>query len=519
MNFAAARKTFLSSFVLWIAFALVSLYFVLPIRKHLKFGIDLVGGTYITLDVKVDKAVEYELRERLQRLPQILKDSKRELPLSSKIDNNQIVVIFDSEQGAANGQLVVKDYFNDLKASIEGKTLLLIFSNEKVNEIKRWALQSNIEVLNTRLKKIGVEEITVSARGDKSIIVELPDVDDPTKAKEIIGTPAMLEFKLVEKMGSTEEEISDEYGGVLPDEMQIIPDKDINKGEKRYYLVSSHADVTGRDLKDASPGFGGRPGAGVVVNFKLSPEGGSKFKELTGKNVGRWLAAILDGRVVSYAKINEEIGAEGSISGSFTPEKAKELAILLKSGAFVAPVEFAEERRIGPSLGYESIKNGLLSCLIGLGLLFMFSLYYYKLSGLFAFFALIYNLLLILIGMSLLRATLTLPGIAGMVLTVGMAIDASILIYEKIKESLASGASVKHAVNDGFSDAIVVILDSNITTFIVAVVLFKFGTGPIKGFAVTMMIGIISTLITGLFFLKSIFNFILGIKNVQKLSI
>ncbi len=193
--------------------------------------------------------------------------------------------------------------------------------------------------------------------------------------------------------------------------------------------------------------------------------------------------------------------------------------MLLKSGAFVAPVEFAEERRIGPSLGAESIKTGVMSCLIGLGLVLVFGMFYYKVSGLFAFLALMFNLILTLLGLSLFGATLTLPGIAGMVLTVGMAIDASILIYEKIKELLKGGAGIRTAVKDGFSDAMVVILDANITTFIVGIVLFKFGSGPIKGFAVTMMLGIISTLITGLFFLRSIFSFMLENTRVKKLSI
>lgn len=517
----SARRVFLSGFFLWLIFGLVSLYFLIPLRKHLKFGIDLVGGTYITLDVKVEKAVEHELRDRLQTITDALKDASVEAPVSQKVENSNIVLTFSSEQAAQAAQNALRDSAGDLRSSVKDQTLTLSFTTEKVNQIKRWAVQSNIEVLNTRLKKIGVEEITVSQKGDRSIIVELPDVEDPAKAKEMIGTPAMLEFKIIEKEAASQEDLLEEFGGELPEGRVVVPDRNVQAGEKKYYLVSDYADVTGRDLRDAFPGLssGRMGGTQIAVNFKLTPEGGKKFADLTGKNIGRHLAAILDNKVISAATINDEIHSEGSISGRFSSEKAKELAMLLKSGAFVAPVEFAEERRIGPSLGYESIKNGLMSCLIGLGLLLMFSVFYYKLSGLFAFFALLYNMLLILVGLSMLRATLTLPGIAGMVLTIGMAIDASILIYEKIKELLASGMTVRKAVNEGFSDAMVVILDSNITTFIVAVVLFKFGTGPIKGFAVTMMIGIISTLITGLFFLKSIFNFVFNTKDVQKLSI
>ena len=510
------RKAFFSSFSFWILFGLVSLYFVLPLRKNLKLGIDLVGGTYITLDVKVDKAVEHELRDRLHTISELFK--KEDKGLEFKVENvavSQATLLFNSEDSASKAQVAIRNDFPDFKSELNGNILTLSFSKQKIHDIKSWALQSNIEVLNTRLRKIGVEEITVSPKGDRSIIVELPDVEDPAKAKEMIGTPAMLEFKIIEKVAPSMEEIYEEYGEELPEGMMIVPDRE----GRKYFLVPAYAEVTGKDLRDATPGFGGGARPTVAVNFRLTPEGGRKFYDLTSRNIGQLLAAILDGKVISHATIQSEINAEGSITGGFTTEKAKELSMLLKSGAFVAPVEFAEERRIGPSLGYESIKNGLLSCLIGLGMLFIFSIFYYKLSGLFAFFALIYNLLLIIIGLSLLKATLTLPGIASMVLTVGMAIDASILIYERIKESLAAGHSVHKSVDEGFSDAMIVILDSNITTFIVAVVLFKFGTGPIKGFAVTMMIGIISTLITGLFFLKSIFKFVLGIKDFKKLSI
>ena len=259
---------------------------------------------------------------------------------------------------------------------------------------------------------------------------------------------------------------------------------------------------------------------GMVVEFSFSSEGGDKFYDLTSKNVGKPLAIVLDNKVVMAPKINSALRESGVIeSSTFTPQTAKQLEVLLKSGAFVAPVTFEEERQIGPSLGAESIKQGLISCLVGLGLLLVFSISFYSMCGLLAFITLLYNLLLILVAMHFLRATLTLPGIAGLVLTIGMAIDSSILIYEQIKEALANGMTIRKAVDTGFSDALVVILDANITTFIVGAVLYYFGTGPIKGFAVTMMLGIIATLITGLFFLKSTFTFILNKFNVQKLRI
>jgi preprotein translocase subunit SecD len=517
MDFSA-RRFFMSWFMFWVAVAAVSVWFLHPIRKHIKLGIDLVGGTYITLDVKVDKAVEHELREKQKSLVELLKEKDKKAPTSQKVDGNSILLTFDNGMDASDSSLAIRDDLAGYSSSVSGSVVAVEMKSEKVNSIKRWALESNIEVLNTRLSKIGVEEITVVSKGEKSIIVELPDVDDPAQAKALIGTPAMLEFKLVEKSGSSKEEILEEYGGDLPDGMVIIPDKDSTKSKPHYHLVSEYAEVGGRDLRDSYADIRD-VSRGVAVAFKLSPVGGKKFHEMTRKNIGKPLAAILDGRAISVATIQSAIQTEGQITGSFSQDQAKELAMLLKSGAFVAPVEFAEERRIGPSLGAESIKKGVMSCLIGLGLVLVFGMFYYKVSGIFAFLALMFNLILTLLGLSLFGATLTLPGIAGMVLTVGMAIDASILIYEKIKELLKGGAGIRTAVKDGFSDAMVVILDANITTFIVGIVLFKFGSGPIKGFAVTMMLGIISTLITGLFFLRSIFSFMLENTRVKKLSI
>jgi preprotein translocase subunit SecD len=283
-------------------------------------------------------------------------------------------------------------------------------------------------------------------------------------------------------------------------------------------MVSKHAAVTGKDLVDARPDYD-RNDAKMIVSFTLTPQGGDKFYAFTSRNFKRPLAAVLDDVVVTVATINAKIREHGSISGGFDAERAKELALLLRSGSFVAPISFEEERQIGPTLGTEAIHQGIIACIIALVGLFVFSVAVYKVAGLFAFIALLYNLVFILLGLAWIHATLTLPGIAGMVLTVGMAIDASILIYERIKEELAAGVPLRKAVDDGFSDAMRVILDANITTFITGLVLYKFGTGPIQGFAITMMLGIVATLITGLFFLKSIFTFVINVFNVQKISI
>ena len=517
MNISLQRGLF-SWFSFWIALALVCIYFLWPIRQNLRFGIDLVGGTYITLEVQSDKAVEAELLSKLQGITNKIKESNKEAPVSKAVERNVVILTFSSAQAASNAAATIQSYDKNLKIKCDNQTVTISLLDQVVNQIKHDAVTRNIEVLRTRLNKLSVEEITIAAQGEKNIIVELPDVSDPQQAKEMIGRAAVLEFKLVEAEGKTQDDILYEIDGILPGDKEILPSQqEVDGAPARYYLVEKFAQVSGKDLSNAAAQLD--QNMRTIVAFKLTSEGGERFYELTSKNLNKPLAIVLDGVVISSPTIQSAIRNDGSITGSRNIDEAKQLATLLNSGAFVAPVTFEEERQIGPSLGAESIRKGLISCIIGLALLFVFSVTFYSLSGLLAFITLLFNLLLILVAMSLLKATLTLPGIAGLVLTVGMAIDASILIYEQIKESLARGETIKKSVQSGFSDALVVILDANITTFIVGVVLYYFGTGPIKGFAVTMMLGIISTLITGLFFLRSMFTFILNTFNVQKLRI
>lgn len=508
MNFSLRRMAF-SELAFWLVVCGIGLYFLLPLRQSLRFGIDLVGGTYLTLEVQTDKAVEAELVEQMQSVDARLKRANRAVPTSKFIEKNSIVLQFSSLQDAQMAAVELKTGMPELTQVADGTTLRLSFPDLAVERIKENAVSRNIEVLRTRMR-----DIPIAQQGEKNIVVELPDTANPQEAKARIGKAAQLELRIVDKIASNQDELLYEYEGELPADKEILP------GEDGYYLLDKYAEVTGRMLKEARAQYDEGKGFQHVVTFKLNDIGSEKFYDLTSKHYGRPLAIILDGVVIQSPRVNEPIsGGNVQISGGFTAETARELALLLQSGSFVAPVTFEEERQIGPSLGQESIRQGLISCLVGLGLLFVFSLFYYNLSGLFAFMALIYNLALILMGLAWLQVPLTLPGIAGMVLTVGMAIDASILIYEHIKEELLKGITIKQAVSSGFRDAMKVILDANITTFIVGVVLYNFGTGPIQGFAVTMMLGIIATLITGLFFLRSIFSFMLNNFNVQKLRI
>ena len=503
------RKVFASELMFWVLLCGVGLYFLLPLRQSLRFGIDLVGGTYLTLEVQTGKAVEADLVEQMQSVDAKLKRSNRKLPISKYVENNTIILKFDSLQDAQAAAMDLKNNMPDMTQSVEGTTVRFQYSDLMMKRIREDAVLRNVEVLRTRMR-----DIPIAVQGEKNIVIELPDTANPQEAKARIGKAAQLELRLIEKFAPSKEDLLYELEGDLP------PDKEILPGEEGFYLVDKYADITGRMLKDARAQYGEKMGFEHVVSFKFNDVGSEKFYQMTSKHYGRQLGIVLDDYVISAPRINEPIsGGSGQISGGFTAESARELALLLQSGSFVAPVTFEEERQVGPSLGQESIRQGLMSCLVGLGLLFLFSVFYYSVSGLFAFMALIYNLGLILMGLAWLQTPLTLPGIGGMVLTVGMAIDASILIFENIKEELARGVTANQAVRAGFSGTMKVILDANITTFIVGVVLYNFGTGPIQGFAVTMMLGILATLVTGLFFLRSLFTFVLNNFHVQKLRI
>ncbi len=515
----SARRIWFSGLMFWLVATGICIYFLFPLKDKLRFGIDLVGGSYLTLEVKTEEAVEAELLGLTQKIAKKLKDAKRTLPLSKKVEKEQIILTFDSLDAAQNAAGELRNE-RDVTVSTIDKQVFIKFVDARAKKIKADAVKTNIEVFKLRLNKLSVAEIAVAQAGERNIIIELPGVADPMQARTMIGKPAVLEFRLVERTGKTPEDILYEYDGQVPDDMEILPGK--AKGDEEgmiYYLLPKYTDITGKSLSHARSRVGGNISAQHVIEFGFTSEGGEKFYELTSRNIGRNLAVVLDNVVITAPTINAAISTDGVIEGAFTSQGAKDLAMLLLSGALVAGVTIEGEQQIGPTLGKDAIHDGLVACGVALLLLLMFCLFFYSLSGLLAFIALIFNLVFVLFGLQAIGAVLTLPGIAGLVLTVGMAVDCSVIIYEKIKDVLATGASIKNAVNVGFSDAMAVILDANITTLIVGLVLYKFGTGPVQGFAVTMILGILATLATGLFFLKSLFVFILNNFNIQKLKI
>jgi preprotein translocase subunit SecD len=510
--FLAVRRVLSSAFGVWMLVGAAACFLLYPPRERLKFGIDLVGGTYITLELDADSLVQSTVSSYTDYALRTLEKDKGIKPDAVKKIGSTVTFTFAHDVDALAFEQELAQVKSFITSARSEKAVTVGLTPARTAQVYKEAISTNVDILRRRLVSTGVEEISVAPAGEKNIVVELPDVHDVAKAKEMIGTPAVLEFKLVESSARSKDELLANYDGEIPMGMLAVP------GDRGlWYLVPEYAPVAGGMLETANAGFNQQTHQ-PMVQFRLKPEGADLFRELTGQNIGKLMAVVLDGRAIQVATIQSEIGAEGMITG-MQPEEARKVAMLLQSGAFAGKMNFAEERRIGSSLGKESIHAGLMSCAVGMLLLLVFSIWYYKWAGFFAFLALAYNLLFILVCLYAFGAALTLPGIAGMVLTIGMAIDASILIYEKIKELLAEGASVKHAVEEGFSDAIAVILDSNITTFITGLVLYQFGAGPIKGFALTMMIGILATLITGIFFLRSIFNVIIAKKGIQKLSI
>lgn len=482
-------------------------------------GIDLAGGTYLVLSVELEKALESRLGQESKSLDQLF--ITKDLAVKPKIKvikDEAIELTFENEESAKSCfNLIVEDRGYSLKASRSGVMVDARLNPEIVKTIKTGALEQAVSVLSNRLGSYGVEGIIVQQHGDRRIVIQLPGVDDPDRVKSVVTKTAHLEFKMVEARGASREILMDKFDGDLPSDKMIIPGAAERGKAGQFYVVSTFPDMTGDRIVDAKVTFDeyNRP----VVKFQLDGAGAHEFAELTGANVGKNLGIVIDNVMFSDPVINQQIGGgEGVITSIASQKEAFDLAIVLRSGSLAAPLKFEQENRVGASLGQDSITKGILSCVVALLLLFIFSLVYYKIPGLFAVLALVYNIFLILLFLSYFNATLTLPGIAGMVVSIGMAIDASILIYEKVKEDLAQGVALRMAVNEGFKSAMVVILDSNITTFLTGVVLFFFGGPAIKGFAVTLMAGIVATVLSGVWFLKAIFMFSTDVVGVRKMK-
>ncbi len=497
---------------------------VYPPREKLNLGLDLQGGIHLALEVETDKAVQNEVVRAKDFLEKELNKNKIKYQLLSVNPDHSLTLQLVDPQSESGVMKIVRDNLPNFERKpppSDNTKLVLGLESKAVQNIKENALQQALRTIRNRVDQFGVREPIIQREGENRIIVELAGISDPERAKELVGKTAELRFQLVRDVAATQEELLQRYGGKIPEGTEILPQAPSSKtGEgkvTRYYLLEKEAKVTGADLKDArtSRDEYNMP----AVSFEFGREGSRKFGELTEANIDKQLAIVLDNKVQSAPVIRSRITDKGQITGNFTVEEASDLAIVLRAGALPAPVKILEDRTVGPSLGQDSIRLGIQASLIGAALVVIFMIAYYKLSGLIANIALATNIFLLVGALAGFGATLTLPGIAGIALTIGMAVDANILIFERIREELDLGKTVRSAVENGFSRAFVTIIDANLTTLLSGIILFQFGTGPVKGFAVTLSIGILTTLFTAITVTKVMFDLMLAGRNVKTLSI
>ena len=476
------------------------------IKKKINLGLDLQGGSYLLLEINSDSLVKEKIQSKVIPIKKLLKDNQinynnfkiNENNLSLSIDNiEKFDLLFNSRKDN-----LVNPYIDNYRSyeleykKINSRQIEISFSKFGLLTINNSALKQSIEIVRRRIDDVGTKEPTILQRGDKRILVELPGLKDPERIKALLGKTAQLNFRLVSENSEfgTDELISE-------------------NGEKLN--ISKRIIMSGENLIDAQPSIQNQNNE-PTVSFTLDRLGAQKFGRATTDNVGKRLAIVLDGDIISAPSINEPItSGNGMISGNFTFQEATDLALLLRSGALPTPLIVVEERSVGPDLGEDSIKSGIISLITGFILVILFMLYKYKIFGLIANTALIANLLMLIGLLTILEATLTLPGIAGIILTVGMAVDANVLIFERIREELKTEKSIIHAFDSGYNKAKITVLDANITTLIAAAILFAFGSGPVKGFAITLGIGIVTTLFTAYFLARHLTSLVVLNNNKE----
>ena len=467
---------------------------LIPSNK-VNLGLDLQGGSYLLLEVDTDPVIEQKLQNKLILLRKHLKDKKikyKNLKIVNKAINFRISE--DETKIFENFFLDKENFFNlyftqyksyEMEHTIKKNLVEIKYSRYGIIEIKNSALNDSLEIVRRRIDEVGTNEPTILKRGNDRILIELPGLSDPNRIKKLLGKTANLTFRIVSIEG-------DDFGSEI-----LFFEDGVTK-----LNVNKRVVLSGDNLDNALPSFNNQTNE-TVVSFSLDRVGAKRFGKITTNNVGKRLAIILDNKIISAPQIREPIlGGNGQISGSFTFQSATDLAVLLRSGALPAPLNIIEERTVGPDLGEDSINAGIISLIIGFLLVIVYMIYKYKFFGIIADTALIINLVLLLGVLTIFEATLTLPGIAGIILTVGMAVDANVLIFERIKEEMKTEKSNIHAFDIGYKRAQSAVLDANITTLISAIILFFLGSGPVKGFAVTLGIGILTTLFSAYFFAR-----------------
>ncbi len=494
-------------------------------HRQINLGLDLKGGMHLVLEVQTEKAVESTVERVRSELRSLLREKRvRHLGIEASGEHSLSVELVERGDIKAVRDILEENYSDvevaSTEAAGEGLEAEIALSDKWVREIRKQAAEQALETIRNRIDQFGVSEPDIRIQGRKRVLVQLPGIEDTQRAKELIGKTAQLEFRLLDE----EHSLGPALNGDVPAGSEILykaaEAAREGAGEKpQPYLVRKRTLLTGAHLTDAhvqiDPQFN-EP----FVSIKFDRKGARSFERITRENVKKRLAIVLDNRVYSAPVIQEPIpGGTARITGDFTTQEAHDLAIVLRAGALPAPVKIIEERTVGPSLGHDSIRMGLMSMLVGGILVILFMVVYYKLAGLVADFVLLLNILLIAAGLAAFQATLTLPGIAGIILTIGMAVDANVIIYERIREEMRLGKTPRASIQAGFDRAGLTVLDANVTTLIAALVLFQFGTGPVKGFAVTLSLGVLASLFTALVISRFIFDYLYVTRRMRTLSI
>jgi preprotein translocase subunit SecD len=500
-------------------------------EEKIRLGLDLKGGTHLVMAVVTDDAIRAETDLAIERMRELLDEAGVVYRQATRVEDGRFQFVGVDPAGDGIFREFIDEQFLEWNiASTAGEvpnTYAVQLSAANENLFRDQAVSQAIQTIRNRIDELGVTEPVIQEHGGPGqyeILVQLPGVDDPARVKSIMQSTALLELKLVDSGPfASQQEALAVYGGSIPPNLDLVPsvEEDVTLGGEAWYAVERVAAITGRDLKSAFPS---RDERGLpAVSFNLTVDGSQRFGNLTGNNIGRLLAIILDGRIQSAPSINGRITNSGVISGGptgYALQEATDLALILRSGALPASLEYLEERVVGPSLGADSIRQGIYAGVVSLVIVLTFMLFYYRLSGVNAAVAMVLNILILFGALAQFGAVLTLPGIAGIILTIGMGIDSNILIFERIREELRAGKTAVSSVVTGFNRVFVTIVDTHLAALISAMFLFLFGTGPVKGFAVTLVIGLIANVFTAVFVSRTLFEWFLGrSERVPSLSI
>jgi len=510
----------------WRALAIVavvalSAWAIYPPAQKVRLGLDLKGGVHLVLRVQTDDALRLETETSMNRLrDELVKAGAAGVTATALSPTEFQLAGVPAEQDGVLRQAATEVEATFNRESGAAGTYVFRMKPNIANQARQETVDQAIRTIERRVNELGVAEPIVARQGGRDqILVQLPGVSDVARAKEIIKSTSLLELTLVEAgPASTREQLLTATGGMVPSDAEILPGvASAAAGQTPpgvvYYLLKKTPVVSGRDLRNARPSLdeNNRP----AVQFYLKSDGATRFGQFTGANIGRNLAIVLDERVVTAPVIEGRISDEGRISGNFAQQEAADLALTLRSGALPASLTYLEERTVGPSLGADSVRAGIMASITGLTLVTLFMLAYYKLSGINAIVAMAINLLVLLALMVYFQATMTLPGIAGFILTIGMGVDSNVLIFERIKEELATAKGARAAVAAGFDRVFLTILDTHVASLIAAAFLFQFGTGPIRGFATTLTIGLLTNVFTSVFVSRTLFELLLSRKQAR----